>query len=185
MMAEAFGDLLLALALAVLLVYMILASQFESLLNPFIIMFSTPLAFAGGLLGLFISGRTLNITSMIGFILLAGIVVNNAIVLIDYINTRRKTGEERNEAVLNAGPIRLRPILMTTLTTVLGLVPMTLGIGEGAELSSSMGTVVIAGLSLSTLLTLVFIPVVYTIFDDRSNKSKEKRRQKKLAKTGN
>lgn len=184
MMNEAFGDLLLALALAVLLVYMILASQFESLLNPFIIMFSTPLAFAGGLLGLFISGRTLNITSMIGFILLAGIVVNNAIVLIDYINTRRKAGEERNEAVLNAGPIRLRPILMTTLTTVLGLVPMTLGIGEGAELSSSMGTVVIAGLSLSTLLTLVFIPVVYTIFDDRSNKSKEKRRQKKLARAG-
>lgn len=182
MMMEAFSDLLMALGLAVLLVYMILASQFESLLNPFIIMFSTPLAFAGGLLGLFVSGRTLNITSMIGFILLAGIVVNNAIVLIDYINTRRKAGEDRNEAILNAGPIRLRPILMTTLTTVLGLVPMTLGIGEGAELSSSMGTVVIAGLSLSTLLTLVFIPVIYTIFDDRSNKSKEKRKQKKLAK---
>lgn len=180
MMQDAFSDLLLALALAVLLVYMIMASQFESLLNPFIIMFSIPLSFGGGLLGLFLSGRTLNITSMIGFILLSGIVVNNAIVLIDYINTRRKSGEPRDEAVYNAGPIRLRPILMTTLTTVLGLVPMTLGIGEGAELSSSMGTVVIWGLSLSTLLTLVFIPVLYTIFDDIVLKAREKRMQKKL-----
>jgi len=179
MMVEAFSDLLVALGLAVLLVYMILASQFESLLNPFIIMLSTPLAFAGGLLGLFISGRTLNITSMIGFILLSGIVVNNAIVLIDYINTRRKKGEARNEAILNAGPIRLRPILMTTLTTVLGLVPMSLGIGEGAELSSAMGTVVISGLSIATLLTLIFIPVMYTIFDDRVEKSKAKRKRKK------
>ncbi|PKM93552.1 MAG: multidrug ABC transporter [Firmicutes bacterium HGW-Firmicutes-1] len=178
MMAEAFSDLLMALGLAILLVYMILASQFESLLMPFIIMFSTPLAFAGGLLGLFISGRTLNITSMIGFILLAGIVVNNAIVLVDYINTRRKAGEERDEAILNAGPIRLRPILMTTLTTVLGLVPMTLGIGEGAELSSSMGTVVIAGLSVSTLLTLIFIPVMYAILEDKIEKFKKKRKEK-------
>ncbi len=185
MMNEAFADLLLALFLAVILVYMILASQFESLLNPFIIMFSTPLAFSGGLIGLMITGRTLNITSMIGFILLAGIVVNNAIVLIDYINTRRKNGEERNEAVLKAGPIRLRPILMTTLTTVLGLVPLSIGIGEGAELAASMGTVVIFGLSLSTLLTLVFIPVVYTIFDDKSTKFKQKRKEKQAKHTKN
>jgi HAE1 family hydrophobic/amphiphilic exporter-1 len=175
MMMDAFSDLLLALALAVLLVYMILASQFESLLMPFIIMLSTPLAFAGGIIGLFITARTLNITSMIGFILLAGIVVNNAIVLIDYINIRRSNGEDRDEAIKAAGPIRLRPILMTTLTTVLGLVPMGLGIGEGAELQSSMATVVIVGLSLSTLLTLVFIPVMYTIVDDMVNKAKNKR----------
>lgn len=175
MMNDAFKDLGMALALAVLLVYMILAAQFESLLMPFIIMFSTPLAFAGGLLGLFFTGRTLNITSMIGFILLAGVVVNNAIVLIDYINTRRKMGEERNVAILAAGPIRLRPILMTTLTTVLALVPMSLGIGEGAELQASMATVVIVGLGLSTILTLVFIPVVYTIFDDVVLKRKRKK----------
>lgn len=177
-MVEAFSDLGLALVLAVLLVYMIIASQFESLLTPFIIMFTAPLAFSGGLLGLFFTNRTLNITSIIGFIMLAGIVVNNAIVLIDYINTRRSRGEDRDEAILNAGPIRLRPILMTTFTTVLGLVPLALGIGEGAELQASMATVVISGLLVSTFLTLVFIPVMYVIFDNlhikyiNSNKQK-------------
>jgi HAE1 family hydrophobic/amphiphilic exporter-1 len=172
-MIEAFSDLGLALVLAVLLIYMVLASQFESLLMPFIIMFTTPLAFAGGLLGLFITGRTINIVSIIGFIMLSGIVVNNAIVLIDYINTRRKFGEERDEAIKNAGPIRLRPIMMTTLTTVLGLTPMALGFGEGAEMTSPMATVVIFGLLLGTLLTLVFIPVVYSVFDDIMKKRKK------------
>ncbi len=187
-MVEAFSDLGLALILAVLLVYMIIASQFESLLMPFIIMLSTPLAFAGGLLGLFITNRTLNITSIIGFIMLSGIVVNNAIVLIDYINTRRSTGESRYEAIINAGPIRLRPIMMTSLTTILALLPLSLGIGEGAELQASMGTVVIFGLVLSSLLTLVFIPVVYSIIDDRhqhyiakKEDKKAKREQKRLA----
>ncbi|OFI06751.1 swarming motility protein SwrC [Clostridium acetireducens DSM 10703] len=181
-MMEAFTDLALALILAVLLVYMVLASQFESLLNPFIIMFSVPLALAGGSLGLFITRRPLCVPAIIGFIILAGIVVNNAIVLIDYINTRRKTGENREEAILNAGPIRLRPILMTTLTTVLGLVPMALGIGDGAETQAPMATVVIGGLLLSTLLTLVFIPVVYTIFDDFASKVKSKRAIRKMHK---
>ena len=165
-MIEAFADLALALILAVLLVYMIIAAQFESLLTPFIIMFSIPLAFAGGLIALFITYRTLNITSIIGFIMLSGIVVNNAIVLLDYIGTRRKMGEDRTTAIITAGPIRLRPILMTSMTTILGLLPLSLGIGEGAELQASMGTVVIGGLLLSSLLTLVFIPVVYSIFDD-------------------
>ncbi len=174
-MVEAFGDLALALGLAVILVYMIIASQFESLLMPFIIMMSTPLAFAGGLLGLFITNRTLNITSIIGMIMLSGIVVNNAIVLIDYINTRRRQGETREEAILNAGPIRLRPIMMTSLTTILGLLPLSLGIGEGAELQASMGTVVISGLIFSSILTLIFIPVVYTIFDHLHVKFKEGR----------
>lgn len=164
-MQSAFKDLKLALILAVLLVYMIIASQFESLLVPFIIMLAAPLSFAGGLLGLFFTNRTMNVTSIIGFIMLSGIVVNNAIVLLDYINTRRSFGETREEAILKAGPIRLRPILMTTLTTVLGLIPLALGIGEGAEIQASMATVVIAGLSLSTLLTLIFIPVAYTLFD--------------------
>ncbi|MGO3168814.1 efflux RND transporter permease subunit, partial [Senegalia sp. (in: firmicutes)] len=162
---EAFSDLFLALALAVVLVYMILASQFESLIHPFTIMFTVPLSIAGGALGLFITQRTLNVTSLIGAIILIGIVVNNAIVLIDYINTRRKNGEAREEAILNAGPIRLRPILMTTLTTALGLLPIAIGLGEGSEIQAPMATVVIGGLLVSTILTLVLIPVMYTIFD--------------------
>ncbi|RKD33520.1 efflux RND transporter permease subunit [Thermohalobacter berrensis] len=171
---EAFQDLALALILAVVLVYMILASQFESLLHPFTIMLSVPLAFAGGAAGLFITRRSLSVPAVIGFIILAGIVVNNAIVLIDYINTRRRNGEKRKEAILNAGPIRLRPILMTTLTTVLGLLPLAFGMGEGAEAQAPLATAVIGGLLLSTLLTLVFIPVVYTIFDDIANFVKRK-----------
>lgn len=165
-MIEAFSDLAIALLLAIVLVYMIIAAQFESLLIPFIIMFSVPLAFAGGLFGLFASYRTLNVTSVIGFIMLSGIVVNNAIVLLDYIGTRRKMGEDRYTAIITAGPLRLRPILMTSLTTILGLIPMSMGIGEGTELMSSMGTVVIGGLVISSLLTLLVIPVVYSIFDD-------------------
>ncbi len=169
-MMEAFGDLGLALGLAVLLVYMIIASQFESLLNPFIIMFTVPLAIGGGALGLFITGRTLSVPALIGVIMLSGIVVNNAIVLIDYINTLRGKGFDRDEAILMAGSTRLRPILMTTMTTVLGLFPLALGIGEGAEAQAPMATVVISGLLLSTLLTLVFIPVMYIIFDNISKK---------------
>ena len=173
-MVDAFKGLLLALILAVVLVYMILASQFESLLHPFTIMLSVPLALAGSALGLFITGRTLSVPAFIGIIMLSGIVVNNAIVLVDYINTRRASGEERREAITNAGPIRLRPILMTTLTTVLGLLPLALGIGEGSESQAPMATVVIGGLLLSTLLTLVFIPVMYTFFDDLASFIKRK-----------
>lgn len=169
-MIEAFADLALALMLAIILVYMIIAAQFESLLTPFIIMFTTPLAISGGIIGLYITNRTISILSIIGFIMLSGIVVNNAIVLIDYINTRRSRGEERTEAILQAGKIRLRPILMTTLTTVLALIPMAIGIGEGAELQAPMATVVIFGLLISTLLTLVFIPVLYTVFDNYHEK---------------
>jgi len=177
-MIESFRNLALALLLAILLVYMILASQFESLLNPFIIMFTVPLAIAGGSLGLFITGRTLSVPSIIGGIMLAGIVVNNAIVLVDYINTLRNRGMDRDDAILKAGPVRLRPILMTTLTTVLGLLPLALGIGEGAEAQAPLATVVIFGLLLSTLLTLVFIPVVYIVFDNLANKVKQKFRKK-------
>ena len=168
-MVEAFEQLLLALALAVVLIYMVMAAQFESLVYPFIIMFTLPLAFSGGALALFITGKTLGVTALIGAIILAGIVVNNGIVLVDYINVLRKEGKERLEAVTIAGPIRLRPILMTTLTTILGLVPLALEIGEGAELQSPMAIVVIGGLTLSTILTLVFVPVLYTVFDDISD----------------
>ncbi len=167
-MMESFSALGMALILAVVIVYMILASQFESLLHPFTIMFSLPLAISGGGFALAVTRRPASVPAFIGFIMLAGIVVNNAIVLIDYINTRRERGETRNEAIVNAGPIRLRPILMTTSTTVLGLIPLAIGIGEGAETQAPMATVVIGGLLLSTLLTLVFIPVLYTIFDDFS-----------------
>lgn len=167
---ESFGDLALALLLSVLLVYMIMAAQFESLLYPFIIMFSIPLAYTGSALGLAITGRTLSVPSFIGVIMLAGIVVNNAIVLIDYINTLRKRGMDRYEAIIKAGPTRLRPILMTSFTTILGLVPLALGIGEGAEMQAPLATVVIGGLLSSTILTLVIMPVIYTLFDDLSNR---------------
>jgi HAE1 family hydrophobic/amphiphilic exporter-1 len=177
-MIDAFQQLGLALVLAIILIYMVMAAQFESLIYPFIIMFTIPLAFSGGALGLFLTGRSLGVTALIGVIILSGIVVNNGIVLIDYINTLRKQGMERREAIETAGPIRLRPILMTTLTTILGLIPITLGIGEGAELMAPMGSVVIGGLILSTVLTLVVVPVMYTILDDISLKTKAKIRRK-------
>lgn len=174
-MTEAFSDLTLALFLAVLLVYMVMASQFESLLYPFIIMFSMPLGFAGGIFGLFVAGKPLSVPAIIGLIMLAGIVVNNAIVLVDYINTRRKVfNESRDKAIRNACSIRLRPILMTMLTTVLAMSPLTLTIKEGSELSSPMAITIISGLSLSTLVTLLVIPVMYTMFDDLSEKVKAK-----------
>lgn len=177
--AETFGDLFLAMAMAVLLVYMIIAAQFESLIQPLSIMFSVPLALSGGFIALFITGIPLSVVGIIGFIILIGIVVNNAIVLVDYINKRRSKGEDRTVAIMKAGPIRIRPILMTALTTILGLVPMSIGIGEGGELTQPMGVVVIGGLALSTVLTLVIVPVIYTIFDDISEFFKGKFKKNK------
>jgi HAE1 family hydrophobic/amphiphilic exporter-1 len=153
---------------------MVMAAQFESLIYPFIIMFTIPLAFSGGALGLFFTGRSLGVTALIGVIILAGIVVNNGIVLIDYINVLRREGMDRKEAILKAGPVRLRPILMTTLTTILGLIPIALGIGEGAELMAPLGSVVIGGLTLSTVLTLVLVPAIYTLLDDLSINLKQR-----------
>ncbi|SDI05810.1 efflux RND transporter permease subunit [Desulfosporosinus hippei] len=176
---ESFADLGLALILAILLVYMILAAQFESLLHPFTIILSLPMGFSGGMLGLFITRTTLSVPSFIGLILLVGIAVSNAIVLVDYIIKRRERGEEREEAIENAGPIRLRPILMTTLATILGLIPMALGIGEGSETMAPMGIVVIFGLTLSTLSTLLLVPVIYTIFEDIRDSRKNKKEKKK------
>lgn len=173
-MMEAFSSLILALLLAVVLVYMVMAAQFESLLHPFIIMFSIPLAYTGSAIGLVLTGRSLSVPAFIGVIMLAGIVVNNAIVLVDYINTLRRRGMEIHEAILKAGPTRLRPILMTTLTTILGLFPLALGIGEGAEAQAPMATVVIGGLTTSAILTLVVVPVIYTLFDDIAVRIKRK-----------
>ncbi|MFY0544994.1 efflux RND transporter permease subunit [Brevibacillus sp. H7] len=160
------NGMILAFVLAVVLVYIILAAQFESVVYPLSIMLSVPLSFFGASFSLWVTGRPLSIPAFIGMILLAGIVVRNAIVLIDFTNILRRQGIERSEAILTAAPIRLRPILMTTLCTVLGLLPLALGLGEGGESQAPMATVVIGGLIFSTLLTLIVIPVVYTILDD-------------------
>ena len=168
-MSSSFDQLFTAAVLAVVLVYMVMASQFESLIHPFIIMFTVPLSIIGAVLGLIITGTALSVNGLIGAIMLVGIVVNNAIVMIDYINNR-KTQMNRREAILEAAPIRLRPILMTTLTTTLALVPLALGIGTGAETQQPMAIVVIGGLLFSTLLTLIIIPVVYDIVDEIRNK---------------
>ena len=161
---EAFQMLLFALVLAIVLIYMVLASQFASLLHPFLIMFSVPLGFIGVVWALFLTGNTLSVVSFIGIIMMVGIVVSNAILLVDYTNRLRKEeGVELKEAIIRAGRVRLRPILMTTLTTACGLTPMALGLGEGAEANASLAIAVIGGLLVSTFLTLVFVPTLYMI----------------------
>ncbi|MBU2690817.1 MAG: efflux RND transporter permease subunit [Candidatus Eisenbacteria bacterium] len=165
-MGRSFDSMKFALALAVFLVYLVMASQFESLLHPLVIMFTIPLGMVGSFLALLLLGETISVVVLIGLIMLAGIVVNNAIVLVDAVNQlRRRGGMEKFEAVAKAGVLRMRPILMTTSTTVLALLPMALGIGEGAEIRAPMAITVIGGLLLSTVLTLVVIPVVYTVLD--------------------
>lgn len=176
---KSFKELLFSLALAIILVYMVMAAQFESLRDPLIILFSIPLAVIGVSLILFLTETTFSMQAFIGVIMLAGIVVNNAIVLIDYMNVlRRRDNLVLRHAVELAGRRRLRPILMTTLTTVLGLVPMALGIGEGSELQAPMARVVIGGLVTSTLITLIFIPTIYTMIEERGlhEKATEKER---------
>lgn len=162
-MSRAYSSLMFALALAIFLVYLVMASQFENLLQPLLILFTVPLAGAGAILGLWLTDTRLSVIVFIGLIMLAGIVVNNAIVLIDRINQLRQEGVAMYDAIMDAGSTRLRPVLMTTLTTVLGLLPMALGTGEGSEIRAPMAITVIAGLSLATLLTLVFIPVLYSL----------------------
>ncbi|MEE2659814.1 MAG: efflux RND transporter permease subunit [Candidatus Latescibacterota bacterium] len=164
-METSLNSMIFALALAIFLVYIVMASQFESLIHPFVIMFTVPLGIIGVVIVLFLKQIPLSVVVFIGLIMLAGIVVNNAIVLVDYINTLRRSGLEKTEAIVRAGSVRLRPILMTTLTTVLGLFPMALGLGDGAEIRTPMALTVIAGLTSSTFLTLVVIPTVYSIVD--------------------
>ncbi|MEZ5331644.1 MAG: efflux RND transporter permease subunit [Thermoanaerobaculia bacterium] len=163
--AQSLRGLTLAMALAIFLVYLVMASQFESFLHPFVIIFTLPLGAIGVVLALLVTGRSLNLVAMIGVVMLAGIVVNNAIVLIDAVNQRRRSGMTRTAALLSAGSDRLRPILMTSATTVLGLLPMAMGLGEGAELRAPLAITVIGGLTLATGLTLLVIPVVYTLID--------------------
>ena len=167
-METSLQSLYFALVLAIFLVYVVMASQFESLVHPFIIMFTVPLALIGVVVALYLAQVSLSVVVFIGLIMLAGIVVNNAIVLVDYINTLRRAGMEKTEAIIQAGAVRLRPIAMTTATTVLGLLPMALGLGEGAEIRTPMALTVIAGLVSSTFLTLVVIPTVYSLVDRRA-----------------
>lgn len=167
-MANSFQSLLFALVLSIFLVYLVMASQFESLLHPFIILFTIPLALIGVIFGLWVTGSSISVVVFIGLILLAGIVVNNAIVLIDLINQLRAKGMDKIEAIKEGGKSRLRPILMTTLTTTLGLLPLAIGFGDGAELRAPMAITVIFGLVVSTLLTLVVIPAMYAIMDRKN-----------------
>jgi HAE1 family hydrophobic/amphiphilic exporter-1 len=165
-MGESFVSIFMALVLAVLLVYMLMGALFESFLTPLVVMFSLPQAMIGALLALLVTGQSMGITAMIGIIMLMGLVSKNAILLIDYTNTLMSRGMSRNEALLEAGPTRLRPILMTTLAMVGGMLPTALALTQGSETRSPMATAVIGGLLLSTALTLVVIPVVFTIVDD-------------------
>ncbi|EHO78083.2 efflux RND transporter permease subunit, partial [Fusobacterium ulcerans] len=171
--SESLGDTVsqlgLALGIAIFLIYALLASQFENFVLPVIIIGSIPLALIGVLWGLILTNQAVNIMVMIGVILLAGVVVNNAIVLIDFIKMTRERGSERQEAVIESCRTRLRPILMTTMTTVLGMLPLSLGIGEGAEIYRGMAITVMFGLTFSTLLTLVVIPILYTMIEDMNN----------------
>lgn len=166
MMQEAFQSLFLALLLSIALVYMIMAFQFESLTQPFIIMITVPLAIAGAVMGLAFTGKPLSVPAFVGIIMLGGIVVNNGIVLVDYTNQLRARGLERTQAIVLAARVRLRPVLMTTSTTVLGMLPLALGIGEGSEIQAPIAIVVVAGLSLATLLTLGVVPVLYSMLTD-------------------
>ena len=175
---DMFKDLITLMILIIILVYMVMASQFESFMSPFVIMFSVPFAFVGVILGLWLTNTALGVMAMIGILILIGIVVKNGIVLIDYLILLRERGMGILDAAVAAARSRLRPILMTTLTTVLGMIPMAVGTGEGSEMWKSLGITVAWGLSISTVVTLVLIPTIYCVFATRQ----EKRKQKKLAK---
>jgi HAE1 family hydrophobic/amphiphilic exporter-1 len=164
-MKDSFRSLQFVLLLAVFLVYLVMASQFESLVHPFVILLTIPLAVTGAIWALWLTGTTVNVVAYIGLIMLAGIVVNQSIVLIDAINQARERGLDKAGAIVEAGRVRLRPILITKLTTILGLLPMALGIGEGAEVRAPMAITVIGGVLLTTFLTLLVIPVVYAVLD--------------------
>ena len=177
-MMGSFSDLLLALIVALGLVYFVLASQFESFLMPVIVMMILPVAFTGALFALPLTGRDLSMISLVALIMLAGTVVNASIILVDYIRQRREQGESRVDAILHACPLRIRPVLMTTLTTVLALVPMALGMAEGAaEMMSDMSITMISGMVVSTIITLLFTPVYYSVIDNLSSLFRRKKKE--------
>jgi HAE1 family hydrophobic/amphiphilic exporter-1 len=167
-MQDSFRSMEFVLLLAIFLVYLVMASQFESLIHPFVILLTIPLAITGAIWAMWLTGTTVNVVAYIGLIMLAGIVVNQSIVLIDAVNQARERGLPKHEAIVEAGQLRLRPILITKLTTILGLLPMALGIGEGAEVRAPMAITVIGGVALTTFLTLLVIPVVYAVLDRKT-----------------
>jgi HAE1 family hydrophobic/amphiphilic exporter-1 len=162
---DSMEQLLLMLLLAVIFIYLIMVVQFQSLLSPFIIMFSIPLAFTGGFIALLITGQTLDVIAMLGFIMLSGLIVNNGIVLIDYINQARRAGMSKTDAIIDAGQTRMRPILMTALTTILAMLTSAIGIGDGSEMMRPMAITIIGGLVYGTVLTLIVIPCIYDAFN--------------------
>ncbi|MBZ0243675.1 MAG: efflux RND transporter permease subunit, partial [Bacteroidales bacterium] len=170
---EGFMDLALLLGLSLILVYLVMASQFESLKMPFIIMFSIPFAFSGVIIALLLTNTTLSIIAGVGAVMLVGIVVKNAIVLVDYINLMRDRGYELSEAIKLSGKSRLRPVLMTALTTILGMLPLAMSSGEGSEVWSPMGISVIGGLIASTIITMIIVTVIYMLFATRGERNKE------------
>lgn len=169
---KAFKDLGLLLILGISLVYIVMASQFESMLDPFIIMFAIPFTFIGIILGFIFTGTTLSLITFLGIVMLMGIVVNNAIVLISYIKILRKRGLSLSEAIATGGKERLRPVLMTTITTLVGLLPLAISKGEGSELWQPLGITMLCGLSTSTLITMLFVPTLYAVFHRKENVSK-------------
>jgi HAE1 family hydrophobic/amphiphilic exporter-1 len=171
---DSFKDIALLMVISLILVYLIMASQFESLKMPFIIMFSIPFAFSGVAIALYLTHTSLSVISGIGAVMLIGIVVKNAIVLVDFINLMRERGHELYEAIAISGRSRLRPVLMTSATTILGMLPLAMSTGSGSELWSPMGVAVIGGLVFSTMVTLVLVPVVYGIFAKRGERDKNK-----------
>jgi HAE1 family hydrophobic/amphiphilic exporter-1 len=179
-MKESFQYLLFALFLGVVMAYMVLAAQFESFIHPFTVLLSLPLSFIGAFVALVLTGKTISIFSLIGLILLMGLVKKNAILLVDYTNTLRERGLSRRDALLEAAPVRLRPILMTTFAMVFGMMPVAFGLGEGAETRSPMGIAVIGGLLTSLFLTLVVVPAAYDLFDDWTDKFRKFRNGGKI-----
>jgi len=171
---ESFVDLGMLLLLSLVLVYIVMASQFESLKMPFIIMFSIPFAFTGVILALYITNTTLSVIAALGAIMLVGIVVKNAIVLVDYINLMRDRGYVLDEAIIESGKSRLRPVLMTALTTILGMLPLALSTGEGSEIWSPMGISIIGGMIFSTIITMIIVPIIYRVFATRGERDKKK-----------
>lgn len=177
---ESFMDLFLLLLLSLLLVFIVMASQFESFLNPFVIMFSIPFAFSGAFVALYVTGTTLNMIAALGMVLLVGIVVKNGIVLVDFTNLMRDRGNKLYDAIVLSGRSRLRPVLMTSATTVLGMLPMALSTGEGSEIWAPMGITVIGGLLFSTIVTLIIVPVMYAIVSRSGERDKQKKIQKRF-----
>ena len=170
---DAMKDLVLMMLLGIIMIYLVMVAQFQSLKSPFIIMFTIPLAFTGGLLALLVTGKEISIIAMIGFVMLAGIIVNNGIVLVDYINQLRAKGVSKREAIIEAGRTRMRPVLMTSLTTVLGLSVMAAGKTAGTDMMQPVALVCIGGLIYATALTLIVVPVLYDLFNGEKYKARK------------